>query len=92
MTDYREQRKHQRLSVRTHVFVSGDNITRFKTHTMDFSDGGLSIEGKLLASLPINTLIKVQSAEGFENPPELTARIAWTNNYGAGIEYLVDAG
>lgn len=86
--DGKEKRKHKRLPIRTHVFVSGENFTRFKSHTMDFSDGGLFIEGKPLALLTINTIIQVQSAEGLENPPVLNARVAWTNRYGAGIEYL----
>jgi|GEM_PF-1259488 len=90
MSDSQEKRKHKRLPVRTNVFVSGADFSRFKTQTMDFSDGGLFIEGKELANLPIDTVIEVQSAEGFENPPVLTARVAWTNRYGAGIEYLLD--
>ena len=90
MTDYSEQRKHKRLPIRTQVFVSGDNFTRFKTQTMDFSDGGLFVEGKALSNLPINTLVNIQSAEGFDNPPVLTARVAWTNRYGAGIQYVLD--
>ena len=90
MSEQHEKRKHKRLPIRTNVFVSGEDITRFKTQTMDFSDGGLFVEGKELANLPIDTLIEVQSAEGFDDPPMLTARIAWTNRYGAGIEYLLD--
>ena len=90
MSDNTNKRKHKRIPVRTNVFVSGENIPRFKTQTMDFSDGGLFIEGKELANLSINTLIEIQSAEGFEDPPVLSARVAWTNRYGAGIEYLLD--
>lgn len=90
MSEQHEKRKHKRLPIRTNVFVSGEDVTRFKTQTMDFSDGGLFVEGKELAKLPIDTLIEVQSAEGFDDPPMLTARIAWTNRYGAGIEYLLD--
>ena len=90
MSEQHEKRRHKRLPIRTNVFVSGEEVTRFKTQTMDFSDGGLFVEGKVLASLAIDTLIEIQSAEGFENPPVLTARIAWTNRYGAGIEYLID--
>lgn len=84
----RDKRKHKRLPIRTHVFVSGENLARFKTQTMDFSDGGLFIEGKDLAGLAIDSMLEVQSAEGFENPPLLKARVAWTNRYGAGIEYI----
>ena len=86
-----EKRKHKRIPIRTHVFVSGESFTRFKSRTMDFSDGGLFIEGKALALLTINTIIQVQSAEGLEDPPILNARVAWTNRYGAGIEYLKEA-
>lgn len=92
MQTRKNNRAHKRISIRTHVFVSGENISRFKTQTMDFSDGGLFVEGKLLADLSVDTLIQVQSAEGFDNPPILTARVAWTNNFGAGIEYLGDSG
>ena len=87
----KEKRKHKRLPIRTKVFVSGENFSRFKSQTMDFSDGGLFIEGKPLALLTINTIIQVQSAEGLENPPVLNARVAWTNRYGAGIEYLQES-
>lgn len=91
MNNYSEQRKHKRLPVRTHVFVWGDTIQRFKTETMDFSESGLFIEGKILSLLQINTLIKIQSADSsLEDAPEVTARVAWTNRYGAGIEYLTD--
>ena len=85
-----EKRKHQRLPVRTRVFVSGNSFSRFRSYTLDFSDGGLFIEGTELASLPIDTVIQVQSAEGLAEPPLLNARIAWTNRLGAGIEYLAD--
>ncbi|MET1255291.1 PilZ domain-containing protein [Aliikangiella maris] len=90
MSSGEEKRKHKRIPIRTNVFVSGEDITRFKTQTVDFSDGGLFVEGKVLAELSIGTIINVQSAEGFENPPLLTARVAWTNRYGAGIQYLID--
>ena len=90
MSENHNKRRHQRLPVRTNVFVSGEGIQRFKTQTMDFSDGGLFIEGKALAELPVDTMLEIQSAEGFENPPVLTARVAWTNQYGAGIEYMLD--
>lgn len=90
-TGGKDKRRHKRMPIRTHVFVSGENFTRFKSRTMDFSDGGLFIEGKALALLSINTIIQVQSAEGLENPPILNARVAWTNRYGAGIEYLQEA-
>jgi hypothetical protein len=90
MSDQRDKRKHKRLPIRTNVFVSGEKVARFKTQTMDFSDGGLFIEGKALSELEIDTLVEVQSAEGFEDPPVLAARIAWTNRYGAGIEYILD--
>ena len=91
MSKQHDKRKHKRIPVRTNVFVSGENITRFRTQTVDFSDGGLFIEGKALAELAIDTMIRVQSAEGFESPPLLTARIAWTNRYGAGIQYVIDS-
>lgn len=91
MSEQHEKRKHKRLPIRTNVFVSSEEVTRFKTQTMDFSDGGLFVEGKALATLAVDTLINVQSAEMFEDAPVLTARIAWTNRYGAGIEYLLDS-
>ncbi|WP_444996620.1 PilZ domain-containing protein [Aliikangiella sp. IMCC44359] len=91
MSKESEKRRHKRIPVRTNVFVSGENIARFRTQTVDFSDGGLFIEGKVLAELAINTLVRVQSAEGLDNPPLLTARIAWTNRYGAGIEYVIES-
>lgn len=84
-----ELRKHKRLPVRTNVFVSGVTFERFKTQTMDFSDGGLFIEGKALAGLEVNSIIEVQSADIDNSPPILTARVAWTNRYGAGIQYLL---
>ncbi|TQV88367.1 PilZ domain-containing protein [Aliikangiella coralliicola] len=91
MTEHSEQRKHKRLPIRTNVFVSGESFQRFKTQTMDFSDGGLFIEGKVLSLLKVDTVIQVQSAEGLDNPPVLVARIAWTNRYGAGIQYMLDS-
>ena len=90
MQKTKELRKHQRLPVRSNVFVFSDNLTRFKTQTMDFSDGGLFVEGKVLSILKIDTIIQVQSAEAFEDPPILNARVAWTNPYGAGIQYILE--
>jgi len=91
MPDYAEQRRHKRLPLRTNVFVEGESFSRFKTQTMDFSDGGLFIEGPALAKLKIDTKIKIQSAEDIQEAPVLVARIAWTNRYGAGIQYLLDS-
>lgn len=91
MPEYAEQRRHKRLPLRTNVFVEGDAFSRFKTQTMDFSDGGLFIEGPELAKLKVNTMIKIQSAEDIQDAPVLEARVAWTNRYGAGIEYLLDS-
>jgi hypothetical protein len=90
MTKASEQRKFKRLPIRSSVYVFSENLERFKTHTMDFSDGGLFIEGKVLSLLKVDTIIQIQSAEAFENPPVLNARVAWTNRYGAGIQYLLD--
>ena len=91
MSEYSEQRKHKRLPLRTNVFVEGESFERFKTQTMDFSDGGLFIEGPALAKLKIDTMIKIQSAESIKDAPVLNARIAWTNRYGAGIQYILDS-
>lgn len=88
MTNFKEQRKHERFSIKTNVFITGDGFLRFKTQTMDLSDGGLFVEGKVLSELQIGKKIQVKIAEGPEDSPLLNARIAWTNSYGAGIEYL----
>lgn len=85
-----DQRTEKRLPIKVSIFVSGDSFQRFKTQTTDFSDGGLFIESKILALLAADTLIKVQAAERSVETPLLTARIAWTNRYGAGVEYLLD--
>jgi len=80
LATFEEQRKYIRLCLRTDVLVSGEGFTRFKTNTIDFSEGGLFVEGKALSVLDIDT----------KNSPLLNARIAWTNSYGAGIQYLLD--
>ncbi|MGX5200459.1 PilZ domain-containing protein [Aliikangiella sp. IMCC44632] len=85
-----EKRRHKRISVRTNVYVEGEQIPRFKTQTMDFSDGGLFIEGAALSKLKIDTLLNIQAAEEFQTKPVVKARVAWTNRYGAGIEYISD--
>lgn len=90
MSNQSDQRQHKRLPLRTSVFVSGDSFDRFKTQTVDFSDGGLFVEGLALAKLKIDTIVKVQSAEGIADAPLLDARIAWTNRYGAGIQYMLE--
>jgi hypothetical protein len=89
MTVADNKRKHTRLNIRTNVFVSGDSVVRFRTQTVDFSDGGLFIEGKILAELEVDTILYIQSAEEFDDPPIIKARVAWKNRYGAGIEYLL---
>lgn len=90
MATFDDQRKYTRLRLRTDVLVSGEGFARFKTNTIDFSEGGLFVEGKALSQLSIDTIIQIQLAEGPKNAPLLNARVAWTNSYGAGIEYLLD--
>ncbi len=90
MATFEEQRKYIRLCLRTDVLVSGEGFTRFKTNTIDFSEGGLFVEGKALSVLDIDTIVQIQLADGPKNSPLLNARIAWTNSYGAGIQYLLD--
>lgn len=91
MEKHAEQRKHKRLPRRTDVFVTGEAFSRFKTQSMDFSDGGLFVEGKVLSLLKVDTCIQIQVAANFEDLPVQRARVAWTNRYGAGIEYLLDS-
>lgn len=88
MQNIEEQRKHDRIPLRTDVYVSGEGFSKFKTRTMDLSDGGLFVEGEILATLKVDEIVQIQLANVFDKTPLLKARIAWTNRYGAGIEYL----
>ncbi|MDH5433369.1 MAG: PilZ domain-containing protein [Gammaproteobacteria bacterium] len=84
----RSNRKDERLPVRIDVYVTGEGFQKFIAPTLNFSEKGLFIESKILAAMKKNSLIEVQAAHMASDAPILKARIAWSNQYGAGIEYL----
>jgi hypothetical protein len=88
--DQETRRAHVRLPIKMKVKISSTNYCTRQVVTKDFSDGGIFVADPELAKLDVGTLLEVQSDEGYENPPVLQARIAWTNNLGAGIEYLLE--
>jgi hypothetical protein len=72
------------------VRITTDTYCSRHVITEDFSDGGIYVMDSVLAELDVGSLISVQSDEELEHRPIVQARIAWTNNKGAGIEYLLD--
>jgi len=82
------RRNNERLPIKLTVKVTTETFCTKSVMTKDFSDGGLFILDGELAKLPVDTHLTVQSDEGFEGAPIVKARIAWTNDKGAGIEYL----
>ena len=85
-----EQRASLRLPIKMKVRISTDTICTRHLITEDFSDGGIFVIDEMLAKLVVGSLVKVQSDEGLEDAPVINARVAWTNNRGAGLEYLLD--
>lgn len=84
------RRINDRLPLRLKVKISTETFCTRSVVTKDFSDGGLFVVDEHLAGLKVGTIITVQSDEGMENAPLLRARVAWTSETGAGIEYLLE--
>lgn len=83
-------RSSLRLPIKMKVRLTTETFCTRHLITEDFSDGGIFVIDQQLAGLAVGTLVKVQSDEGIEDAPVINARVAWTNNKGAGLEYLLD--
>jgi len=79
-----------RLPIKMKVIITTENYCTRRVVTEDFSDGGIFVADQELAQLEVGSIVTVQSDEGLDNAPIIKARIAWTNNVGAGLEYLLD--
>jgi hypothetical protein len=88
--DNESRRAHPRFPFKMKVRITTENYCARHVITEDFSDGGIFVTDDVLAELDVGSLISVQSDEDLEHRPIVQARIAWTNNTGAGIEYLLD--
>jgi len=84
------QRASLRLPIKMKVRITTDNLCTRHLVTQNFSDGGIFVNDPELAQEPVGSIVQVQSDEGIESAPILKARIAWTNNHGAGLEYLLE--
>ncbi len=84
------RRSSTRLPLQLKVKITTKSFCTRSVMTQDFGDGGLFILDSELAQQAIDSEITVQQDEGATDAPILKARIAWTNNKGAGIEYLLD--
>jgi len=84
------RRNNTRLPIKLNVKITTETFCTRSVMTKDLSDGGLFIVDGELGRMPVDTLLTVQSDEGLDNAPILKARVAWTNDQGAGIEYLLD--
>jgi len=84
------RRNNNRLPIKLSVKITTDFFCTRSVMTKNFSDGGLFIIDNDLAGLPVDTLLTVQADEGLAEAPIVNARIAWTNEKGAGIEYSSD--
>ncbi len=85
-----EQRESLRLPIKMKVRISTDTVCTRHLITEDFSDGGIFVIDEMLAKLAVGSLVKVQADEGMEDAPIIDARIAWTNNRGAGLQYIIE--
>ena len=84
------RRASLRLPIKMRVRITTDNLCTRHLVTKDFSDGGIFVDDPELAQQSVGTIVKVQADEGVEDAPIIKARIAWTNNQGAGLEYLIE--
>jgi len=84
------KRTSLRLPIKVKVRITTDTLCTRHLVTRNFSDGGIFVDDKELAQLPVGSLVKVQADEGMEDAPIIDARVAWTNKQGAGLEYLID--
>ncbi len=84
------KRANARLPLKLKVKIATESFCTRTVMTQDFSDGGLFIVDVELAKLEINSPLTVQADEGMTDAPIIKARIAWTNDEGAGIEYLLE--
>ena len=84
------RRTNARLPLKLKVKITTETFCTRTVMTQDFSDGGLFIVDEELANSDINSCLTVQADEGMADAPIIKARIAWTNDKGAGIEYLLE--
>ncbi len=84
------RRANARLSLKLKVKIATESFCTRTVMTRDFSDGGLFIVDDELAKLEIDHPLTVQADEEMADAPIIKARIAWTNDKGAGIEYLLE--
>jgi len=84
------KRSSLRLPIKMKVRITTEKLCARHLVTQNFSDGGIFVEDPELAQQNVGTLVQVQSDEGIDDAPIVKARIAWTNNQGAGLEYLLD--
>ena len=89
MTD-QSRRNNARLPLKLKVKIATETFCARTVMTQDFSDGGLFIIDDELADSDINSRLTVQADEGMSDAPIIKARVAWTNDKGAGIEYLLE--
>jgi len=84
------RRASLRLPIKMKVRITTETFCTRHLITEDFSDGGIFVTDPQLSDLAVGSLVNVQSDEGIEDAPVIRARVAWTNNKGAGLEYLLD--
>ncbi len=84
------RRSNSRLPLKVKVKITTETFCVRTVMTKDFSDGGLFILDRDLANSAIDNELTVQSDEGMADAPIIEARVAWTNDKGAGIEYLLN--
>ena len=84
------RRREQRLPINIKVIIRVESVGSLHLVTSDFSEGGIYVKNNQLCELPIDSIVSVQSDEGMANAPIIQARIAWSDNNGVGIQYLLD--
>ncbi|MGB0496241.1 MAG: PilZ domain-containing protein [Kangiellaceae bacterium] len=83
------RRSEQRLPINVKVKVTTETFCTRNVVTSDFSEGGIYVKDLQLAELSVGSLVTVQSDEGLADAPIIQARIAWTDEKGVGIQYLL---
>jgi PilZ domain-containing protein len=89
MTDT-SRRASLRLPIKMKVRITTETFCTRHLITEDFSDGGIFVIDEQLSLLDVGSVVNVQADEGLEDAPIVRARVAWTNNKGAGLQYMID--
>jgi hypothetical protein len=88
-----DKRQHERFDACLEVEVTWPGHGTVRGVTQDLSDGGVRMDMPFDPPPPVGTMLQARLAGpmgGGEEPPTLTARVAWVSPTGIGLQFVKD--